>query len=324
MNHLSDEFLGRVKRAYRLSIQDWPGINHFFWGGIYERQRPIHDALMADDYEGLRRIFANPGATDLYYGVDGLFAEALSTTVLDGISRDVCEKLLGNAIRIMGTDDIEFPNPFPGEMGFPTPRGIASERAINAAFQAWTIQRILGQSSSRKVVEIGPGMGRTAYYAFKYGIDYTTIDLPMGVVAQACFLGATLGPSHVWLIGDPPMPGAIRLFPTSRPLPAERFDLALNSDSLTEMSHGAAADYVAWIGAQAAQFLSINHLMNDIKAATICDRYLNATTVRREDYPLRPGYLIEHYAIEGLKPGFRHRYRVHRAWDSVKYRLGYR
>jgi len=34
---------------------------------------------------------------------------------------------------------------------------------------------------------------------------------------------------------------------------------------------------------------------------------------RDEAYPVRPGYVIEHYAIHGLKPGFRHRYRVHRA-----------
>jgi hypothetical protein len=58
---------------------------------------------------------------------------------------------------------------------------------------------------------------------------------------------------------------------------------------MTEMSHGAAADYVAWIGAHAAQLLFVNHLVNDIKVATICDRYLNAETLRREAYPMRPG-----------------------------------
>lgn len=112
---------------------------------------------------------------------------------------------------------ILFPTPFRGERGASTSRGVASYRAIAALYQAFRLTQEARITEQGSVLEIGPGMGRTAYYAVKAGIgNYTTIDLPLGVVAQACFLGATLGPDALWMLGeDEPLANRVRLLPNS-------------------------------------------------------------------------------------------------------------
>jgi hypothetical protein len=134
--------------------------------------------------------------------------------------------------------DVQFPNPFPDEMGMKTSRGVASFRAIQAVYQAHRLAEELRGFSNPNILEIGPGAGRTAFYAGMIGLKkYTTVDLPLGVVAQACFLGATLGPDAIWMVGDDParQPGRIRLLPCTIALPeTERFDLVLNIDSITK------------------------------------------------------------------------------------------
>jgi hypothetical protein len=128
--------------------------------------------------------------------------------------------------------DIQFPNPFVGEVGIETSSGVASYRAIQALYQSHRLRQEMQGIKRQRVIEIGPGMGRTAFYARAAGItDYTTVDLPLGVVSQACFLGAVLGSEGVWLIGDPPglASGRIRLLPNvPKYFENERFGVALN------------------------------------------------------------------------------------------------
>ena len=139
-------------------------------------------------------------------------------------------------------------------------------------------------------------MGRTAYFAYQLGLrDYSTIDLPMGVVGQACFLAATLGPDKIWMIGDDPKEknGRIQLMPGSQSLPAGRFDLVLNVDSITEMSHAAALRYVLWMADHASRFLSINHNKNEFTASELCHQAFSIKRVDMKPYPLRDGYFEE-------------------------------
>ena len=52
-------------------------------------------------------------------------------------------------------------------------------------------------------MEIGAGMGRTAYYMCKFGLsDYTIVDLPMSNVAQAAFLSRVMGEDQISLAGE--------------------------------------------------------------------------------------------------------------------------
>ena len=126
---------------------------------------------------------------------------------------------------------IEFPTPIKGEFGFSTSRGLASYRAIQAIYQAWRVLELTKDIKQPAILEIGPGLGRTAFYCHQAGLtNFTTIDLPLGVVAQAFFLGNALGPDRIWLLGDDPeqAAGRIRLLPAGHPL--GRFDLVVNVD----------------------------------------------------------------------------------------------
>jgi len=54
------------------------------------------------------------------------------------------------------------------------------------------------------VLEIGPGLGYTVVYADRLGIkDYTVVDLPMTNVAQAYFIGRSVGEERIVLEGEP-------------------------------------------------------------------------------------------------------------------------
>jgi hypothetical protein len=153
--HLSDEFLGRVQRSYLLSIDQHAISADSMWAGIAAHNQPVHEALLADDCYALRRIFADPGSSDLFFGVD-----SLGLTIGAGASQRAaslveqarqCVLLLAEAIGIrrwlpagseqqenyypLGYElspsidtvldelsaalgfDILFPNPFVGEIG---------------------------------------------------------------------------------------------------------------------------------------------------------------------------------------------------------------
>jgi hypothetical protein len=79
---------------------------------------------------------------------------------------------------------IDFPNPYPFEAGLRTSRGVATHRALHAIYQAWRLWELGGRRSEARIMEIGAGLGRTAYYARKFGMrDYTIVDIPLSNVA---------------------------------------------------------------------------------------------------------------------------------------------
>jgi hypothetical protein len=171
------------------------------------------------------------------------------------------ENTLRSLDRLLG-QRIVFPN-FPAELGLVTSRGTASFRAVLALYNAWRALTLLADMDDRSIIEIGPGAGRTAYYAYSAGItDYTTVDLPIGIVSQACFLGKALGPDKIWLPADDPKlaNGRIRLLVEQ--LPDRNYGLALNTDSLTEMTSTIAQQYLRWISQHCRFFLSINYDKN--------------------------------------------------------------
>ena len=95
------------------------------------------------------------------------------------------------------------PNPFESENGLDSSRGVISYRVPQALYQAWRIKKLLKGIQNPKVLEIGAGLGRTAFYANELGIkDYTIVDLPITTVAQAYFLGRTLGEKNICLGGE--------------------------------------------------------------------------------------------------------------------------
>lgn len=336
--YLSDNFLHRVKRSYRLATEKVSDDEGIVWPQIDLMRRSVHDALVASENTGLRDIFSDPITTDLFYGVDnlastmeGIFVATPGADV--GLPKQARDQMveLAQALGVIrwvpreaeqfeaylktpyfepipATDDllemieqklglpILFPNPFRGERGVGTSRGLASTRAIAALYQAFRVAQEARLTKQGSVLEIGPGMGRTAYYAVKAGIRrYTTIDIPMGVVAQACFLGAALGPDTLWMLGEDEPPAArVRLLPsTELHLLEGKFEVVLNVDSLTEMGEAGASRYASWIAAHAVTFLSINQEARDVTIPALAKDALAAADYRRFPYLMRPGYVEE-------------------------------
>jgi hypothetical protein len=211
--------------------------------------------------------------------------------------------------------EVIFPAPFAGDLGLTTTRGVASHRAIVALYQAWRVQTLLADCAEKSVIEIGLGMGRTAYYAYRAGVtDYTTVDLPMGMVAQACFLGGALGPDKIWLPGDGEelAEGRIKLL-IAGDQPDQLYGLALNSDSMTEMSLRAALEYMGWIGQHARVFLSFNHDNNLFTVAQIATKRFRLA--ERRPYPMQDGFMEEIFVPRGFpRPMSWHRI----AWHTTK------
>lgn len=169
-------------------------------------------------------------------------------------------------------------------------------------------------------------MGRVCYHLYRSGsTDCTTIDLPLGIVAQACFLGRALGPDALWFAGEDKgtAAGRIKLLFAR---PDQRYGLAMNVDSITEMPEAEAFRYVQWLGTHASLFLSINHGENRFTVAELMAFTGMTCHMRRPWYmsgyvPL--DYYEEVYSAEGRpgRFGIARRY-AFQAFIVARYRLG--
>ncbi len=313
--HPSDEFLHRLRQHYALSLAQYEPETSACWSGIASKNADVHQALTEADDAHLRDLLENPAKTNLYYGVDNLAADLVPIIApLEGFGDFLTEQfnLLAEAIGtergwnpeynksrpLVQADSIvdrlpftvDFPNPFANEIGIQTKRGIASYRAIHAIYQAYRLRQEAERVGGAKLLEIGAGMGRTAFYAHGFGMtNYTIVDLPHMLIGQACFLAATLGEYHVSLLGDRRNSNAVQLMPPQSLKPDDRFDVALNADSMTEMSRDYAERYIGFIADRCRVFLSINHEANTFTVREL----LGSSLYTRHPYPLRSGYFEE-------------------------------
>jgi hypothetical protein len=310
----------RIVAAYRLAVTTPLGSLDSFWlTGFSELKREIHHALLADDQHEIQALLRHPSRSDLLYGFDNL-AKSLLPAPADpaGHANEIYSLLVrlseavgGRAARcpeyplkaplpeidallaeldgVFGIP-VDFPTPFAGEYGLNTSRGIISYRAVHAVYQAWCLSQLVDCLPKPRVLEIGGGLGRTAYYARQFGIrDYTLVDIPMTAVAQANFLGRVLGQNNLQLYGEPDQ-GDVRILPPAMFLDQEdRYDIVLNVDSLTEMAPETARAYCKAIGKRTGVFLSINHEEGRFKARDV----FAGRCAYRAPYWLRRGYVEE-------------------------------
>ena len=221
--------------------------------------------------------------------------EAPGSTPMYGIKPT--DDLLAAIENAMGCE-IRFPNPYPDETGVKTSRGVASYRAIHAIYQAWRIRELLRGIPKPRVLELGAGLGRTAYYARQLGIvDYTIIDLPFTALSQGYFLMRTLGADQVLLQGENERDAStkVKIFnPSSFLEGSEKYDLVVNTDSLTEIGRSTAERYWNRIQTSAPLFLSINHESNPFTVKELIDgddsRIANT---HRHLHAIRRGYVEE-------------------------------
>lgn len=329
-----DAFLGRIKRSYRLAVDRYQPRPQTPWSTIDDLRNEVHVSLMSEDDERSRSLLSHPELTQLYYGIDTIAKITTEKLVSDF---DTCQHVanvtfdhLVKAAQCLGaltipnpeakdrsvdTENIDrilakidqcmpagrsflYPNPFPGEFGILSTRGVIAWKVPMALYQAHRITVLAGLVGAR-VLEIGPGIGRTILHTKQLGhvVDYTTIDLPLGVVGQACFLGATLGPGSIWMIGDEalPQPGQIRLLPPDYLIQApEDFDVFFNADSLTEMTRDQADAYFKYASQHGKVLFSINHEINLFRAAEL-PQGSSDVVVLRHPRAIRTGYVEEYF-----------------------------
>lgn len=321
----------RLIKAYQQAANMQENLGNSMWQLFFnERHVAIHQVFMNEQFESAATILRNPGSTDLFYGIDNLassllhqfsscknvythavqclaglvrFAEAIGAARIENPeganvppTRWNTDEVLKRIELTLG-QTIAFPNPYPNEHGVYTSRGVVSFRAPQALYQAWRIKRLLKNVRHPRVLEIGAGIGRTAYYARMLGIeDYTIVDLPITSLASGYFLARTLGEDQVLLLGENVSDPERRikfLSPAGFLSSTDYYDLIINADSLTEMDPKAARAYWTRIEATTGIFLSINHETNPFTVKELIDGSKQAAQAERMPYWMRCGYVEE-------------------------------
>lgn len=319
----------RIRSAYRSAIATETGTPDSIW--TYEfaaAKSAVHEILIGNDDAALSTLLSCPGQSTLFMGFESLYAgnphtkipgwgDWLAQFAFDNLTRlaeavgaiplENPEQVLGGGAKAsLDTETVlskldetlgfhvDFPNPFPGEQGTTSSRGIISDRAIQALYQAARIAQLTHGIRSPHILEIGAGLGRTAYYCHRMGLqNYTIVDLPMTGVAQANFLGRALGPEAVRLHGEPRnlRARAIHIIPPHDFFRSwRRYSIVLNADSLTEMSRETAQRYFVAVSRRAPLLLSINHEANLFRVRDLCR---GRSAPDRQPYWMRRGYVEE-------------------------------
>ena len=255
-------------------------------GDMFELKRQLHEILVSGDQARIAHLLTDPGDSDLLYGFEdnarslhvpndeprqqSLLAGQRDQLLLLGEALGAVELRKPGSIfqKVFGLDELmsrldqtfgirlDFPNPYPREAGLDTGRGILTYRATQALYQAFRIKQLTQGIKNPRIVEIGAGSGRTAYYAWRLGLrDYTIVDLPLTCVASANYLGRTLGGDCIALYGEESKGGITIMPPEDFFRREDSFDLAINVDSITEMARPTAEAYFKEINKRAPVFV---------------------------------------------------------------------
>lgn len=320
----------RIMNAYQLADKEHLG--NSMWQMFFDQKhREIDRVFLAGNLERATNILRYPDKNELFYGIDGLcssfswqyahihlvptattcldrlvrFGEAIGAIRLYNPENDASRKWLAKDV-IMAIETklqctIKFPNPYPKEVGVYTERGAASYRAIQALYQAILIKELCKDIPKPRILEIGAGLGRTAYYCKMFGIeDYTIIDIPMTALASSYFLGRTLGEDQVVLLGEAldRSENKIKILtPKQFFNDSSHYDLIVNVDSMTEMDPYIINAYLHKIQEICPLFLSINHEINHPRIFDMFSRARNVKKVQRKPYWMRLGYVEELYYL---------------------------
>ncbi len=321
------ELINRIIVAYQGVNQT--DLGKSMWNLFFTTyHQPVHQALIDGNAKTVTEILRKPEISDLFYGFDiltksfqGVFRkkrarEAYAKACLDGLVRfaesvgavsmdnpaDIQKKMSWKTENVLSELDkvcmpFSMPNPFANEHGLGSSRGVISYRVPQALYQAWRIKQLVGGIKNPRILEIGAGLGRTAFYAHELGIkDYTIVDLPITTVAQAYFLGRTLGEGNICLDGeqfDDDQNRVKIVVPETYLAESKTYDLVLNVDSLTEMDFSVAQAYWDKIKISTNTFLSINHEAHKFRVRDLLVEDLHSLIVHRGVYWMREGYAEE-------------------------------
>jgi hypothetical protein len=124
--------------------------------------------------------------------------------------------------------------------------------------------------------------------------NYTIADIPLTNAAQGYFLGRTLGEHSIKLTGErnDGESGTDIKLATNLLKSDDKFDLIVNIDSWTEMSHDTALAYWEFAKSHTRKVLSINHEHNPFTVKSMYEAD-PAVTAARFPYWTRRGYVEE-------------------------------
>lgn len=325
----------RIAAAYCVANKSEIPHQSALWNMIFDKNKDVHSAILSGEHRGYVDVMNDPASSYMFYGFDNMYRDvtlllkekpeiqagfvhqfldqvdilAAATGAKrqwnpQGGSRfpdvqrpptEPLEELLDAISEKIGLE-IDFPNPFPDEFGIVTSRGIVSERAIQAIYNAWRLKTLSKQYGTR-ILEVGAGLGRTAYYSYRLGLEhYALMDLPFTNLSQANFLGRALSPAQISLFGEKINKGSIRILPASEIESFDDFDILANTDSLTEMDAATSLNYACKFVAHGKLLWSVNHEGNNETVATLDP--ISKRSIGRFPYWLRPGYLEEMFLVD--------------------------
>lgn len=322
-----ERLVRRVRAAYTASVASFGGHGDSQWGLLNDWKGQIHQALLAGDEEAAAAL-RDPGASNFFVGFDVLDKERTAALLASEEAVQYETAVIDYAIKLVSVavgaarinnpeapdhrppdhlsagealDAIQknvpfpvtFPNPFKDEFGIEYNGQFASVRAVYAIYQAYKTALLAKALGCGSVMEIGAGLGRSAYYSYMAGItNYSIIDIPLTCAAQAYFLGRVLGEDKVSLFGEGPKAGAIRILPPAA-IGEAACDMTVNVDSLTEMDRGVAEGYITHALDRSKVLFSINHEVNSFTVNEIILSRLPDAKVLRNGSPVRSGYMEE-------------------------------
>jgi hypothetical protein len=301
---------------------------------IFPKHKAFHDHLLSENILAIRAILSDPAGSDVLYGFSEVFPESFQAITgsqlnLDGYAHACIDRLLALAAALgvrrswnpehpHATDPmhetadsildqveqclgrpLSFPNVFDRNFGIQTERGLLTDRAVHAIYLIHRIETLCSQRGGESsILEIGAGLGYSGYFAHRFGIGrYTIVDIPVTAACQAFFLMSTLGPDAVSLAGETSRhrDSLVRIWsPEEFFVSNETFDLAVNVDSMTEMSRTTARRYLAELQQRVPIVLSINHESNEFSFLDLCREVCGREPQLRMPYWLRRGYVEEH------------------------------
>jgi hypothetical protein len=308
----------RLKAAYR----PYAHAAGSMWQEIHDKSRALHELMREGTLEQLADYLRHPKDHYLLYGYESLtrewtermqsedsmrrrfpsrmkdilvrLAEALGALRVENPehgrwqenTRLPADEVVAAIERVLGVS-LEVPWPYEGYFGVATKSGVIGDRMLNGAYAAHRAREL----GAQRVLEIGAGLGHAARYGHLMGLQWTIADLPITNVAQGHFLMRTLGEDAVALEGERHRPGQIRVLTPSYLEVAERYDLVLNVDGLTEYGESTAEQYLDQALRISDRLLSINHEANAYSVNALAGK--KRLRVARFPYWMRRGYVEE-------------------------------
>jgi hypothetical protein len=322
----------RIIAAYARSAGESYYGEASMWTDIHARVADIHQALLDRDVRAVADAFRDPAQNHVLYGFETFYS---GSSVYEEHGRrvyvDATKDVLVRLAEALALIPLELPDGPWGEMwgtnidtpvpevvesiekrlgvrvaiepvqrgftGLAADGGVITRGSLDGLHAAQRARSLVDGVGTPRIMEIGAGLGYSAYYARQLGLtDYTIVDLPFTSAVQAYFLGRVLGPDEIVLEGEvedlsAPSPKIKLATPALMRDRDDCFQLVVNVNSLTEVGPALAVEYARHIMAIAPVFLSINHEANIFTVFHLFDDA--DVTIERSPHWLRNGYAEE-------------------------------